>query len=88
MATDTYSTYSSGPSSLGRKGRVITPGATDIDPIAKSVTALTDGDVTVVPVDNADVDTLAFVGVSPGWICPYQVRRVTAATAVVATIED
>lgn len=73
---------------FGRKGRVITPAATDLDPIAKSLVLLTAGDVTIVPADNADAATLAFVGLAAGAVIPFQVRRVTAATATVATIED
>lgn len=85
---DPYESASRGSSTLGRKGRLVMPGASDLDPIAKSITTLTDGNVTILPVGNANADTLAFVGVPAGWVCPYQVRRVTAATATVATIED
>lgn len=73
--------------SLGTSGRIVTPGATDLDPVAKAVTALTAGNVTIIPVGNADDKPLAFVGVPAGWISPYRVRRVTAATATVATID-
>ncbi len=71
----------------GRRGAVITPGASDLANIAKSLIVLAAGNATIIPVDNADADTLAFVGLTPGTIIPYQVRRVTAATATLATIE-
>lgn len=72
-------------SSLGAKGRVITPGATGLDPPAKGVVCLTGGNITVVPIGDADADTLTFSGVPAGFVPPYRVGRVTAATA---TIED
>lgn len=37
---------------------LITPGANDLDPIAKSVVCLTVGDVTVIPTNNDNGDTL------------------------------
>jgi len=82
--------YSSSPPSAttpGTIGQIITPGATDLNPTAKSIVTLTSGNVTLVPVGNAPSDTLAFVDLPSGWVCPYRVRRVTAATATVATIE-
>ena len=73
--------------SLGTSGRIITPGATDLDPVAKAIVTLTAGNVTIVPVSNDNADTLAFVGLPAGWVSPYRVRRVTAATATIATID-
>ena len=75
-------------SSFGRKARIVTPGATDLSPTTKGVVCLTAGNLTIVPVGNADGVTIAFVGVPAGYIPPYKVRRVTAATATVATIDD
>ena len=80
--------YASGPSTFGTVGKIITPGPTDIAGDVKAITCLTAGNVTVVPVDNADGETLAYVGVHAGFSPPFRVRRVTAATAVVATVED
>ncbi len=85
---DPYSSFAKTPSGFGRKGRIITPGASDLDPIAKGIVCLTSGDVTVVPVGNANGDTIQFEDVPAGYVVPYQVRRVTAATATVASIED
>lgn len=85
---DNYAGFASTPSTLGRKSRVITPAATDLPGATKAVVLLTAGNVTVVPVGNADADGIAFVGVPAGFVPPFMVRRVTAATATVATIED
>lgn len=75
-------------SSLGTKGRIVTPGNEDLEPAVKGVVTCTAGDITVIPRANHDSKEIEFVGVPAGWIPPYQVRRVTAATAIVATIED
>jgi len=85
---DPYESWIPNGQTFGRKGRLITPGSSDLDPIAKAVVCLTSGNITVVPVENANGDTLAFVDVPAGFIVPFQVRRVTAATATCATIED
>lgn len=85
---DPYDSIQPNGQTFGRAGRLVTPGSSDLDPIAKGVVCLTAGDITIVPVGNANGDTLAFVGVPAGYVPPYQVRRVTAATATVATIED
>lgn len=84
---DPFSNTAQTASTFGTTGRIVTPGVTDIDPVAKAIVTLTAGDVTVVPVNNANGVTLAFVGVPAGWVCPFRVRRVTAATAVVATVD-
>lgn len=72
---------------FGYKGRVITPAASDLDPIAKSVVMLTAGDITIVPFGNATATTLAFAGLPAGYIIPFRVRRVTACTSTCATID-
>jgi hypothetical protein len=73
-------------SGLGYRGEIITPGSTDLPSGTKAVVCLTGGDLTVVPYGNADGDTLSFVDVPAGFVPPYVVRRVTAATATVATV--
>lgn len=88
MAVDPYESVATGPDSFGRKSRLITPGGSDIDPIPKAVICLAGGDITVVPVDNDDGVTIAFSGVSAGFVPPFRVRKVTAATGAIATIED
>jgi hypothetical protein len=77
----------SSPISTARRAVVITPSSDDI-PVAKAIIMPAGGDVTVVPVDNEDADTVAFVGVPPGYIVPFQVRRVTAAEGVVVAAYD
>lgn len=74
-------------SSFGLKGRTITPGASDLNPIAKSVVMLTDGDLTIIPPGNADAAPLVFVGLPAGYIVPFVVRRVTACTGTCAAID-
>ena len=76
------------PTSPGTKGAVIAPAASDLDPIPKGVVLLTAGDVTIVPALNEIAGTLAFVGLPAGYVIPFRVRRVTAATATVASITD
>lgn len=73
---------------FGRRGSVITPGATDFNTIAKSVVMLSAGDITVVPEGNASTDTLTFVGLAAGQLVPFHVRRVTACTGTCASIDD
>lgn len=87
MADPTWNQGANTASSFGRKGTTITPGASDLDPIAKSVVMLSDGDITVVPADNANATTLAFVGLPAGYIIPFVVRRVTACTGTCASID-
>lgn len=87
MASDPYKSTAQSADSFGTKGRTITPGATDIDPIPKGLVVLSAGDATIVPVDNANAETLAFTGLAAGAIIPFRVRRVTAATATLATID-
>lgn len=84
--TNPYVDYNPAPSSFGTIGTIVTPGNTDLDPIAKAVICLTAGNITIVPVGNSNAVTLSFVGVPAGFVPPFQVRRVTAATATVATI--
>jgi hypothetical protein len=83
---DPFSTFADSPVQFGRAGAVITPGATDLDPLPKAIVCLTGGDVTVVPDGNANATTIAFVGLPAGYVIPYRVRRVTAATATVASV--
>lgn len=76
------------PMALGNKGALLTPGNADIAGNYKGVVCLTAGNITIVPAENADGDTLSFVGVPAGYVPPYKVRRVTAATATVASVLD
>lgn len=85
---DDFSSFTRTPNSFGFKSRLVTPGATDLDPRPKAVVCVTYGDITVVPENNANAAPVAFVGVPAGFVPPFRVRRVTAATAVVYTVED
>lgn len=71
---------------FGNRSRAVTPGSSDLN-VPCYVVCLTTGNITVVPEKNADDATVAFEGVAAGYVVPFKVRRVTAATATVATIE-
>lgn len=76
---------------LGRKQRVVTPSDTvDLDPYARTIVALTAGDVVYLPAGNEDADTITAEGVTTGWTPMVAVRRVLATdtTATVATVDD
>jgi hypothetical protein len=88
MATDPYSGFSTTPDSFGTRGTILTPGETDINPVPKAIVCLTAGNLTVLPFGNPDGETIAFVGVTAGFVPPFRVRRVTAANATVASIFD
>jgi hypothetical protein len=82
-------THVAGPTTFGSRMVAVTPGSSDLPGgIAKAVVTLTDGDLTVVPADNADGETFEFVNVPAGYSPPCRVRRVTAATATVAAVYD
>jgi hypothetical protein len=87
MAPKPFENFSPSPGSLGTRMRVIVPSNTDLDPTPKTVTHLTGGNITIVPYDNANADPIPYTGVPAGWIAPCVVRRVTAATGTVATVE-
>ncbi|UQD96139.1 spike base protein, RCAP_Rcc01079 family [Bradyrhizobium japonicum] len=73
---------------MGRRGTVVVPGPNDFVAVApKGLVVLSAGDATVIPVENSDTGTLSFVGLTAGQLIPFMVRRVTAATAVLATID-
>lgn len=77
--------------SLARIGRAVSPSDTvDLDPYAKGVVCLTSGNISIIPTKNADGATVDFVGVSAGFIPPFQVRRVmqTGTTCTVAAAYD
>jgi len=84
--SDPFASFTDTPATFGRRGDIITPGAIDLDPIPKAVVMLDFGNITVVPMDNANEATIDFVGVSAGFMPPFRVRRVTAATAACASV--
>lgn len=69
-----------------RKLQAVTPGSADLPTIAKGLLVLAAGDVTFIPVDNADGETFTLTGQTPGQYIPVIVRRVTSATATVAAV--
>jgi len=87
MATDPYANFAATPISFGRRGRLVTPGESDLTVVSKGLYVVADGSVTFVPAGNADAETLTAT-VTAGTTMPYLIRRVTAATATLWTIED
>jgi hypothetical protein len=89
---DPYRTLSADPrSNFGRKGRInVKHDTNDLNPYAKAITVLTAGTLKILPVGNADGDTVSYAEVPVGFSPPYQIRRVfsTGSTATVATVED
>jgi hypothetical protein len=87
MASQEWNGGTATAESFGRKGRAITPGSSDLDPIAKAVVMLATGDITVIPAGNLDAATITFTGVPAGYIVPFVVRRVTACSSSCAAID-
>lgn len=75
------------PNSFGDSSRIVTPGASDLSPIARSIVMLATGDITIVPYSNANATTVSFTGLPAGYIIPFHVRRVTACSSSCATID-
>ena len=71
---------------FGTRGAAITPSNDDLPRDTKTVVCLSDGDVTIVPTGNSDSETLTFTGCAVGFMPPYRVRRVVAATGEWATV--
>jgi hypothetical protein len=79
------------PTSLGRKGRTVAPhDENDLDPYAKALIVTAAGDLSILPVENDDGDTIDFTALPAGTVIPYRVRRVldTGTDATVATIDS
>lgn len=72
---------------FGRMGRLVTVGADLNESVVKGVVMSAAGDITVIPVDGSDGDALAFSGVESGFMPPFKVKKVTAATVSVYTVE-
>lgn len=85
MADNRYTSDANDPDSFGKRGVPVALGA-DLYNI-RGVVCGTAGNLTVVPVSNSDAETVTFTGVPAGFIPPFRVRKVTASTAVVYTIE-
>lgn len=81
-----YTSDANDPDSFGNRGVLVTPGSAELYNI-RGVVCGSAGNITVVPVSNSDTETVTFTGVPAGFIPPFRVRKVTAATATVYTIE-
>jgi hypothetical protein len=79
----------SGPTTYGGRMVAITPGAEDFpDGPAKAIQCMQAGDVTFIPVGNADEGTISATDCQPGFSPFARVRRVTAATGVWVAVYD
>lgn len=78
--------FAATPASLGRAGAAIAASNNDLDPLPKAIVCTAAGNVTIVPVDNANAATISLTGCPVGFVPPYLVRRVTALTGAWATV--
>ncbi|MDX3971162.1 MAG: hypothetical protein QHD01_31840 [Bradyrhizobium sp.] len=88
---DPLTTFRGTQGNFGSLGRAVTPSdSEDLDPYAKAIVVTAGGDLVILPVRNADGDTITFTGVSVGFVPPYRVRRVmaTGTSASVATVDS
>ncbi|WP_442921262.1 spike base protein, RCAP_Rcc01079 family [Mesorhizobium sp. ISC11] len=88
---DPYEDNIPGPLSFGRTSRLVSPSdSEDLPVVAKTVVCTTAGNISVVPVQNANNAPVPFVAVHAGFLVPFQVRRVmaTGTTSTVYTLED
>lgn len=80
------------PMTFGRRGRAVTPDDDNDLPNGpvKAVTLITDGNISILPIDNADGDPISYTGQVAGFMPPFMVRRVlaTGTTATVRTLEN
>ncbi|WP_342360792.1 hypothetical protein [Terrarubrum flagellatum] len=76
-----------GPGYIGGKGALIVPSNNDFSVIPRNIVALTAGNVTFLPVDQDDASPLT-IYLDAGRTMPFFVRRITAASGTLATVED
>jgi hypothetical protein len=81
MSRDPWPNLRPGISDVGKKMLAVTPGSSDFAN-ASLIYAAAAGDVTYIPEQNANADTVTET-VAQGWVSPVLVRRVTAATATI-----
>lgn len=74
--------------SFGRRAVVLIPGSSDLTDIPKAIVAIGAGNITVIPVNNLDADTITFTGVSAGFVVPLICRRVTSGSGGVIAVYD
>jgi hypothetical protein len=85
MANPAWNPDAKDQTTFGLAGRVITPSANLLDPPAKAVVMLADGDITIVPLNSTQA--ISFVGVPAGYIPPFVVGKVTACSVSCAAID-
>lgn len=88
-SNDNFTSHARTPGSFGRKGRAVSASDTvDIIPYARLLVTV-GGTLVILPVENADGETLNLGTVTAGFIVPYEARRVmsTGSTATVITID-
>lgn len=79
------------PLGFAKKGRVVTPSDTvDLDPYARAIMVVAQGDLVYLPSMNDDGDTITVTDAPVGFVPPHQVRRVlaTGTDATVVTVDD
>lgn len=81
----------SGAGAFGTVSKAVVPSDSADLPSApvRAVVCLTSGNISVIPANNATAVPVPFVGVSAGFVPPFQVRRVmaTGTTCTVMTVE-
>lgn len=87
-----FEEFAPSPMTFGRKSSAVEPSDSSDLPggAVKGVTTTTAGNISVIPIGNADNDPVAFTDVPVGFVPPFIVRRVmaTGTTATVRTVED
>ena len=87
MASPEWNQTANSKDSFGHGARAITPhDSTNLDPIAKAVVVT---DITAganLSIETVNGDTVAFVGVSVGFIPPYLVSRVNSTGTTVTSV--
>lgn len=86
-----YSDNPPGPQDFGRSSRLVVPSDNaDLPVVSKGLVIAAAGNVSFIPMSNADDTPVSLSSVSSGLILPWFVRRVlsTGTTATCYTVED
>jgi hypothetical protein len=91
-SSDPFATNSSSPTTPARRAAAVTPSdSADLAIYAKALWIGGAGSVAIIPVGNADGDSVVIAGCPAGALLPIQVRRVlttgTTATAISALFD-
>lgn len=87
MADNRYTSYANTPDSLGTRGVLVAASGSDMAGNIKALICIATGDITFIPVGNADNETITLTAVPALFIPPWRIRRVTAVTGTFYTIE-